>query len=130
MKQDIKMLTLIRRDLNLRREKLLNLIAKSSLNLFLENNESLINNQLLIDLSHEEIIWLNEDQKRSFGWKDNEESLKEVSFRSEINGIPQFKIFNSDTKGSNGEGDSLVCLTLGPSHWEDILKVAGKFKFI
>jgi peptidyl-tRNA hydrolase len=129
MKQNIQMLTLVRKDLNLKRDKLLELISKSSMQFILENNESTFVDKLHVNLSHEEIIWLN-SQKRKFGWKDDEESLKEVSFKSDINGIPQFKIFDQSLKGTNGEGDSLICLTLGPCDWEEILKVVGKLKLI
>lgn len=130
MQQDIRMLTLIRKDLNLKREKLLNLVSRSSHYFLFENNESNLCNELHVQLSHEEILWLNGGQKRSFGWKEDEESLRDVSFKCEMNDIPQFGIFDDSSKGINGEGSSLVGLTLGPFEWNEILKISGKFKSI
>lgn len=130
MQQNIKMLTLIRKDFPMRRDKLLDLISKSSCYFFLENNESTLNNQLYMNLSHDEISWIDEGQKRVFAWKSNEEDLRSVSFHAEMNGISQFKIFDDTLKSPNGESSSLISLTLGPCDWNEISKIAGKFKLI
>lgn len=127
---DVKMLILVRKDLGLRRDKLLSLVANSTLGFIVDNNESEKHDELHVKLSHEEAIWFKNGQKRLIGWSSNEEQLKSVAFKAELNGVPCHSIFDDSLKSCDGSGNSLTCLALGPCEWNEISGVVGKLKLI
>jgi peptidyl-tRNA hydrolase len=125
---DVKMLILVRKDLGLRRNKLLSLVADSTLGFLVDNDESNRKDELHVRLSLEEAEWLRNGQKRLIGWSNNEEHLRSIAFKAELNGIPCHSIFDEETKAESGHGSALTCLALGPCDWHEISGVVGSFK--
>jgi peptidyl-tRNA hydrolase len=128
--QDVKMLILVRKDLGLKRNKLLSLVADSTLGFLVDNDESNRRDELYVRLSLEEAEWLRNGQKRLIGWSNNEEHLRSIAFKAELNGIPCHSIFDEELKGESGDASALTCLALGPCDWNEIFGVVGNFKSV
>ncbi len=124
------MLMLIRKDLGLKRSKLLSLVSSSALKFITENNESNRQDELYLKLSLEEADWLKNGQKKIMAWAQNEDYLESIAFKADLNGIPCQSIYDEESKGQNGSAKSLMCLTLGPCDWNEIHNVVGQLKLI
>lgn len=128
---DVKMLILVRKDLGFKKNKLLELVAGSTLEFLVENDESNRKDELYVKLSLEETEWLRNGQKKIIGWSSCEEHLKSIAFKAELNGVPCHSVFDEDLKSTDGSGSALTCLALGPCEWNEITGIVGnKIKLI
>lgn len=125
--KNVKQAVVVRKDLKFSKGKIAELVAKSSMRFFIENNESERRDELLIKLSHEEVDWIKTSAPVVFGI-GSQEALSELVFKAELSGVNVYSI--TGTEDTKLEEDSILCAAIGPDEDAIIDQLIGNLKRI
>jgi peptidyl-tRNA hydrolase len=131
----VKQVIVVRRDLRLRRAELAALIAKTSLQFFVDNDESERSDALEIRLSPVESVWLSGGGTSvTVLGVPTRSSLEALLFKAEEAGISSYAVYQSRREDPDDEKspvvDQVVCIALGPDESTAIDKITGRLKLL
>ena len=126
--RNVKQVIVIRKDLRLRKNKLVSLAIRATMQFILDNNESDRPDELQVKLSQQEVQWLNDSFDNDVFGISSQDALSDMVLKAEFNGINVYSIFEKSKKPD--EGPQLVCAAFGPDEEDRISQVVGSLKSI
>lgn len=127
---EVKQVIAMRKDLSMRKGKMIAQGAHASLKFLVDNNESDRNDELLVKLSKEEAIWMyNGSFTKICVAVDSEEELKQLIFAAKLKNIEVHEIIDSGRTEFNGE-PTLTCAAFGPDDADVLDQVTGHLKLL
>lgn len=127
--QDVKMVIVVRKDLNMRKGKLAAQVAHASMQFLLSNNESQRNDEMHVKLSPDEAQWMSEGFTKVVCSVDSEEELRDLIMHAQLNGLECNSITDAGRTEFKGV-PTLTCAAFGPSKADAVNEVTGKLKLI
>jgi peptidyl-tRNA hydrolase len=107
---DVKMAIVCRRDMRLDKAQFAEHASRASLLFLVDNDEAERIDELKVNLTPQEIDWLQGGQINDIRTVGDEEALKILVTRARSQGISTYEITGSFGKN----GDQLTCVALGP----------------
>ena len=104
---DVKQVVVVRRDLELRRGQLAALVARASMQFLIDNNESLRPDEVHVQLTQSESMWLTGSNTAVLSC-NSEDELRDLAMRAALMGVDAYNI-------------DMQCLALGPER-SDVLE--------
>ena len=124
--RNVKQVIVIRKDLRLRKNKLVSLAIRATMQFILDNNESDRPDELQVKLSQQEVQWLNDSFDNDVFGISSQDALSDMVLKAEFNGINVYSIFEKSKKSD--EGPQLICAAFGPDEEDQISQVVGNLK--
>jgi len=126
--RNVKQVIVIRKDLRLRKNKLVSLAIRATMQFILDNNESDRPDELQVKLSQQEVHWLKNSFDNDILVVNSQDALSDIILKAELNGINVYSIFEKSKKSD--EGPQLICAAFGPDEEDQISQVVGNLKSI
>ena len=126
--RNVKQVIVIRKDLRLRKNKLVSLAIRATMQFILDNNESDRPDELQVKLSQQEVHWLKNSFDNDILVVNSQDALSDIILKAELNGINVYSIFEKSKKPD--EGPQLICAAFGPDEEDQISQVVGSLKSI
>jgi len=124
------MVIVMRKDLNMRKGKMIAQGGHSVLKFLIDHNEAERPDELLVKLSPAEIDWMfNGAFAKIAVGVDSEEELRELMFKAELADIEVNPIIDAGRTEFNGV-PTLTCAAFGPDYVDVIDKVTGHLKLL
>ena len=124
--RNVKQVIVIRKDLRLRKNKLVSLAIRATMQFILDNNESDRPDELQVKLSQQEVYWLKNSFDNDILVVNSQDALSDIILKAELNGINVYSIFEKSKKSD--EGPQLICAAFGPDEEDQISQVVGNLK--
>ena len=124
--RNVKQVIVIRKDLRLRKNKLVSLAIRATMQFILDNNESDRPDELQVKLSQQEVYWLKNSFDNDILVVSSQDALSDIILKAELNGINVYSIFEKSKKSD--EGPQLICAAFGPDEEDRISQVVGNLK--
>jgi peptidyl-tRNA hydrolase, PTH2 family len=125
----IKMVIVVRKDLNMRKGKMCAQVGHSVMGFLLDNNESDRNDCLNITLSEQEMIWLEEGQAKIVVSCDSEDELEGLMFKAKMRNIQTHKIIDHGRTEFHGV-PTLTCCAFGPDFASKLDQITSHLKLL
>jgi len=119
MTSEVKQVIVVRNDINLKKGELAAQVAAASVKFLIENNESERGNQVFVNLSNNEAMWLTGSFFQEVVGADSEDQLHDILMRAKFMGI------EAHTSAKN---DRLTCVALGPDESGILERLVHKLK--
>ena len=119
MTSEVKQVIVVRNDINLKKGELAAQVAAASVKFLIENNESERGNQVFVNLSNNEALWLTGSFFQEVVGADSEDQLHDILMRAKFMGI------EAHTSVKN---DRLTCVALGPDESGILERLVHKLK--
>jgi PTH2 family peptidyl-tRNA hydrolase len=126
---DVKQVLVVRKDLNMRKGKMVAQGAHSAMEFLLEANESSKPDEILIKLSPHEMQWLLSGRTKITCSCDSEDELKQLVFAAKLKNIEVHEIIDAGRTEFNGV-PTLTCAAFGPCDSELLDEVTGNLKLL
>ena len=128
MVDDVKQVIVVRKDLNMRKGKMVAQGAHAAMKFLIDNNTSDRPDTLVVELSREEAQWLfcGSFTKIVLGC-DSEDELRDLLLKAEVLGISACAITDAGKTEFHGV-PTLTCASFGPARVDDIDKVTGHLR--
>ena len=125
---EVKQVIVMRKDLNMRKGKMVAQGGHAAMKFLVDNNSSDSPTVLHVELSPAEAQWLfgGAFTKVVLGC-DSEDELRELILKAELRGVEVSPIVDSGRTEFNGVA-TLTCASFGPAYVEDIDEVTGHLK--
>ena len=119
--EDVKQVVVVRKDLNMRKAKMAEVVAHASMGFLVDNNEADRGDEVIIRLTPAEAMWLSgSSQLTDVLSIDSEEALQDLIFRAQLFDIEVCPV---------GDGDEdLACAAFGPCSSEQLDRITGNLK--
>lgn len=125
---DIKQVIVVRRDLNMRKGKMCAQVAHAAMKFIVDNNESDRPDQLVVNFSKEEAMWLFDGPFTKIVLAcDSEDELKNLILKAMMHDVAAYSIVDSGKTEFHGV-PTLTCVAFGPDNAELIDKITGHLK--
>lgn len=125
---DIKQVIVVRRDLNMRKGKMCAQVAHAAMKFIVDNNESDRPDQLVVNFSKEEAMWLFDGTFTKIVLAcDSEDELKNLILKAMMHDVTAYEIVDSGKTEFHGV-PTLTCVAFGPDNAELIDKITGHLK--
>lgn len=127
---DVKQVIVVRKDLNMRKDKIAAQVAHASMKFLTDNNEAERGDEMIVKLSPAEAMWLT----GSFTNKvvvgvDSEDALENLILNAELSGVECHPIVDAGRTEFNGV-PTLTCAAFGPCDSDMLDKITGNLKLI
>lgn len=126
---DIKMVIVVRKDLNMRKGKLAAQVGHAAQKFLFENNESERRDELVVKFSKEEAIWLNTGTTKIVCGCDSEDELQDLMLKAKLKNIQCHSIIDAGRTEFNGE-PTLTCAAFGPDEANLIDEITGNLPLL
>lgn len=124
--QKVKQVIVIRKDVKMKRSRLIALASQVASRFLIDNNESSRGDELVVKLSKEEAEWINGSSPPIILSVSSHDALNDLVFKAELLDVNVHTVSSQSTKS---EGDpSLLCAAFGPDEEEIINKITGNLK--
>ena len=126
----VKQVIVVRKDLNMRKGKMCAQVAHASMKFLVDANESERPDQLVVNLSAQEIEWLfNGSFTKVVVGCESEDELNDLVFKAQLADIEVQSIVDSGKTEFDGV-PTLTCAAFGPAEAEELDKVTGHLKLL
>lgn len=126
----VKQVIVMRKDLNMRKGKMIAQGSHASMKFLVDNNESNRSDELLIKLSPAEAIWLFSGAFTKICVSvDSEEELEQLILSAELKEIEVHRIIDAGRTEFNGV-PTLTCAAFGPDFVDELDKITGHLKLL
>lgn len=130
MSGEVKQVLVVRKDLNMRKGKMVAQGAHAAMKFLIDNNESTRPDELYVKLSPAEAQWLfGGGFTKAVCGCDSKEELEQLVLVAKLNNIEVHEIIDSGRTEFHGE-PTLTCAAFGPDNAELIDKVTGHLKLL
>ncbi len=126
--KNIKQVIVVRKDLKLRKSKLISLAAVVANKFLTENNEAQRHDELYVKLSQEEVEWLRGTTIPIILGIDSQHAISNLVFQAELLGVSVHII--TDPMAKPEDDHTILCAALGPDEEELINKITNNLKSI
>jgi peptidyl-tRNA hydrolase, PTH2 family len=126
---EVKQVLVIRKDLNMRKGKMIAQGGHSVLKFLIENNESDKPGQLLVNLSPVEALWLFGLNTKVVCSCDSEQELHDLVLKAKMKNIEVHTITDAGRTEFHGV-PTLTCAAFGPDDADVIDQVTGHLKLL
>jgi len=126
---DVKMVIVVRKDLNMRKGKLAAQVAHASMKFLVDNDESEGGMEMFVKLSPAEASWLSGSFTKIVVSVDSEDALQDLILQAQFEGIESYPIIDAGRTEFNGV-PTLTCAAFGPCEAEILDKITGNLKLI
>jgi PTH2 family peptidyl-tRNA hydrolase len=125
---EVKQVLVIRKDLNMRKGKMVAQGAHSAMKFLIDNNVSDTTDKLIVELSPAEAQWIfgGSFTKIVVGC-DSEDELKQLVLQAKLKNIEVHEIIDAGRTEFHGE-PTLTCAAFGPEDSELLDEVTGSLK--
>ena len=129
MRYDVKMVIVVRKDLNMRKGKMCAQACHAAMGFLIDNNFSESLNEIQVLLSEQEITWLSTGQAKIVVSCDSQEELETLMLKAQMKGIQAHKIIDEGRTEFNGV-PTLTCCAFGPDDVEKLDSLTGHLKLL
>ena len=126
---DTKMVMVVRRDLNMRKGKMVAQGGHSVLTWLVEANESEDPLVLHVKLSPAEAQWLFGSMAKVVVGCDSEDELEQLILAAKLKGIEVYKVTDEGRTEFHGQ-PTVTCAAFGPDNIEAIDEITGHLKLL
>lgn len=126
---EVKMVIVARRDLNMRKGKLAAQCAHAAMGFLLANDDASVLNKLEVLLSPEEQFWFASGTRKIVVGCDSEEELNMLLLKAKIADIEAYKVTDAGFTEFHGE-PTVTCAAFGPCDSEELNKLTGHLKLL
>lgn len=126
---EVKQVLVVRKDLNMRKGKMVSQGGHAAMKFLLEANESTKPDELLVKLSPAEIQWLMSGHTKITCGCDSEDELKQLILAAKLKNIEVHEIIDAGRTEFNGV-PTLTCAAFGPCDAEVLDEVTGNLKLL
>ena len=134
MAKELKQVVLMRRDLRLRRAAAAALTTRSAFKFFIDNNVSEKDDVLTLNLSHQELGWIEDGCPVIVLGVSSETALRSLVFRAEASGVSCHPTFGHpaglESDDKDDEEEEMLCASLGPDESSKIDEITGNLKLL
>lgn len=127
--KNVKMVIVVRRDLNMRKGKMCAQVGHASIKFLTENNDCQEPGRLEVGLSSQEAAWLASGMKKVVVGIDSEDALRDLIFNAKLNNVPVNDVVDAGKTEFNGVA-TLTCAAFGPDDAEELDKLTGNLKLL
>jgi len=127
MKNEIKQIILLRRDMRLRRAESAALASKASMAFVLEGDESDQSGSVKVILTGIEAEWFLGCSTRIILGVSSEEAMRKILLKAELQGVSTYEITGSSS-GKVDEGIQLIAAALGPDESDKLDLITGNLR--
>ena len=113
---DVKMVIVVRKDLNTRKGKLATQVASAAMGFLIDNS---VDNgmKINVDLSQEEAEWFATGMKKTIVSVSSEDALRDIVLSANIRSVECHSVYDAN--------ETLVCVALGPDDADSLNNVIG-----
>lgn len=129
MSNDVKQVVVVRTDLNMRKGKIAAQVAHASMQFLLDANESSRGDQLVINLTPAEALWLTGSFAKVVVGVGSEQALNDLILKAQVADVEVHPIIDEGRTEFNGV-PTLTCAAFGPCDSEELNKITGLLKLI
>ncbi len=124
--QKVKQVIVIRKDVKMKRSKLIALASQVASRFLIDNNESSRGDELHVKLSKEEAEWINGSSLPIILSVSSLDALNDLVFKAELLDVNVHTVASQSLKPE--DESSLLCAAFGPDEEEIINKITGNLK--
>ena len=127
--QEVKMVIVVRKDLNMRKGKMCSSVGHAVMGFLLANDDASDLNKLEVSLSPEEQLWFATGTRKIVVGCDSEEELNMLMLKAKIADIEAYKVTDSGHTEFHGE-PTVTCAAFGPCDSDELNKLTGHLKLL
>ena len=129
MKNEVKQVIVVRKDLQMRKGKIAAQVAHAAMKFLVDNNEAERGDEVIIKLTPSEAMWLTGSFAKVVVGVDSEDALQDLIFQAELADIEVHPIVDEGRTEFNGV-PTLTCAAFGPCSSDELDRITGNLKLI
>lgn len=122
--KDVKQVIVVRKDLSMRKGKMIAQGGHAAMKWLFDNNESDRPNELLVKMSKEEALWAVTGWTKVVCSVDSEDELRDLMLKAQLKDVQCTPIIDAGRTEFNGV-PTLTCAAFGPDQIDVIDEITG-----